>query len=207
MRGFEPEAVESTRADGAMYDDSEPEGEDAPAAGSEQVSAMRELAGLWVRSQSVISAYISANVVDAHHVEDLVQEVARVCAEKFDGFDRQRSFVSWALGIARHRLLKYYRSQHRDRLVLSEPALARLEAALERVQPETEERREALKICLGRIQGRRREVLEMRYRQDAKVTDVAQRFGMSASAVSVMLHRVRAALFACVQHHIGGQGA
>jgi RNA polymerase sigma-70 factor (ECF subfamily) len=181
--------------------------DDAEPRGADQVSAMRELAGLWVRSQSVISAYISANVVDAHHVEDLVQEVARVCAEKFDSFDRQRSFVSWALGIARHRLLKYYRSRHRDRLVLSEPALARLEAALERVQPETEERREALKVCLGRIQGRRREVLEMRYRQDAKVTDVAQRFGMSASAVSVMLHRVRAALFECVRHHIGGQGA
>jgi RNA polymerase sigma-70 factor (ECF subfamily) len=165
------------------------------------------LAGLWVRSQSVISAYISANVVDAHHVEDLVQEVARVCAEKFDSFDRQRSFVSWSLGIARHRLLKYYRSRHRDRLMLSEPALARLEAALEYVHPEAEERREALKTCLERIHGRRREVLELRYRQDAKVADVATRFGMSASAVSVMLHRVRAALFACVQRRLGGQGA
>ncbi len=181
--------------------------DDAKPAGPSHVVAMRELAGLWVQSQSVVSAYITANVVDAHHVEDLIQEVAQVCAEKFETFDRSRSFTSWALGIARHRLLKYYRTRHRDRLVLSEPALARLEAALERVQPETEERREALKACLGRIHGRRREVLDMRYRQNAKVTEVAERFGMSASAVSVMLHRVRTALFSCVQHHLGGKGA
>lgn len=177
---------------------------DSDSAASPQIAAMRELAGLWVQSQSVISAYITANVVDAHHVEDLVQEVAQVCAERFDSFDRERSFVAWALGIARHRLMKYYRTRHRDRLVLSEPALERLEAALERIHPEAEERREALRVCLGRIHGRRREVLDMRYSQNAKVGEVAERYGMSASAVSVMLHRVRAALFACVQQTVGG---
>jgi RNA polymerase sigma-70 factor, ECF subfamily len=72
---------------------------------SQQVALMRELAGYWVQSQSAVSAYIAANVVDLHHVEDLVQEVAQVCAEKFATFDRERSFVSWVLGIARHRLL------------------------------------------------------------------------------------------------------
>jgi RNA polymerase sigma-70 factor (ECF subfamily) len=93
----------------------------------------------------------------------------------------------------------------RDRLVLSEPALEQLEAALDRIHPETEERREALKLCLGRIEGRRREVLDMRYRENVKVADVATRFGMSASAVSVMLHRIRAALFACIQSRLSGQ--
>ena len=194
-----------------MVDDESVEGDstdgDATPEASPHVAAMRDLAGLWVQSQAVIAAYITANVVDAHHVEDLIQEVAQVCAEKFATFDRSRSFVSWALGIARHRLMKYYRTRHRDRLVLSEPALARLEAALERVHPEAEERREALKTCLGRIHGRRRDVLDMRYRQNAKVAEVAQRFGMSASAVSVMLHRVRATLFSCVQHYVGGRGA
>jgi RNA polymerase sigma-70 factor, ECF subfamily len=191
---------ETARRARTMHDD-EPSD-----AGSSQVAAMRELAGLWVQSQSVISAYITANVVDAHHVEDLVQEVAQICAEKFATFDRERSFVAWALGIARHRLMKYYRTRHRDRLVLSEPALARLEAALDRVHPEAEERREALKVCLGRIEGRRREVLDMRYRQNAPVAEVAERFQMSASAVSVMLHRVRAALFDCIRQRLRAEG-
>jgi RNA polymerase sigma-70 factor, ECF subfamily len=170
------------------------------------VAAMRDLAGLWVQSQPVISAYLTANVVDAHHAEDLVQEVAQVVAEKFASFDRERSFTSWAMGIARNRLLKYYRTHARDRIVLSEAALSRLGEGLERIEHETEERREALRICLERIQGRRREVLEMRYGESAAIPEIAQRFSMSASAVSVMLHRIRAVLHGCIAYQLANRG-
>ena len=169
---------------------------------SQQVALMRDLAGYWVQSQSAVSAYITANVIDLHHVDDLVQEVAQVCAEKFSTFDRERSFMSWALGIARHRLLKYYRARSRDRLVLSEPALERLEAGLVRVEHETEERRDAVRRCLQHVEGRRRQVLEMRYGTGLKVGDIATQLEMSASGVSVMLHKVRAALFNCVRREL-----
>jgi RNA polymerase sigma-70 factor, ECF subfamily len=165
-------------------------------------AAMRELAGLWVKSQPVISAYISANVIDLHHAEDLVQEVAQIVAERFTTFDRSRSFVSWTLGIARNRILKYYRSRSRDRLVLSEAALRNLGDTMEHIAHEGEDRREALRNCLEGIHGRRREVLEMRYRQNASIIDISQHYGMSASAVSVMLHRVRTVLYGCVERHM-----
>jgi RNA polymerase sigma-70 factor (ECF subfamily) len=167
-----------------------------------QVDSMRELAGLWVQSQSVISAYITANVYDLHHAEDLLQEVAQAVAESFDNFDRKHSFVSWALGIARNRILKYYRTRARDRMVLSEAALAHLSAAFENLEHESEDRREALKHCLQQITGRRREVLELRYRQSVRVNEIGQRFEMSPSAVSVMLHRIRVTLFECIERQL-----
>jgi RNA polymerase sigma-70 factor, ECF subfamily len=171
------------------------------------VVAARELAGLWVQSQPVISAYITANVVDSHHAEDLVQEVAQVVAEKFSSFDRHRSFTSWAIGIARNRLLKYYRSHARDRIVLSETALSRLGEGLERIEDEVEDRREALRICLERIQGRRREVLEMRYGESVAIPEIATRFDMSTSAVSVMLHRIRTALHSCIAYQLADRSS
>lgn len=167
-----------------------------------RVALMRELARLWVQSQPAVSAYIAASVYDIHHAEDLVQEVAQVVAEKFAEYDRRLSFTSWALGIARNRLLKYYRSRARDRLVLSEAALSRLGESLERVEPEAEDRRAALRNCLERITGRRRAVLEMRYSANARVADIARHFGMSADGVSVMLHRIRAVLFGCIQQQL-----
>jgi RNA polymerase sigma-70 factor (ECF subfamily) len=189
-----------------MTSDSEHQGPEAEGpADPNHVASMRELAGMWVQYQSAISAYLTANVADMHHAEDLVQEVAQVVAEKFASYDRERSFLSWALGIARNRLLKYYRTKARDRLVLSETALDRLGNALERVEGEAEDRREALKQCLQEIQGRRRQVLELRYRQNARVTEIASKFDMSSSAVSVMLFRIRAALFGCVQRKIAAQ--
>lgn len=170
------------------------------------VERMRDLAMYWVNSQSVISAYISANVVDSHHVEDILQEVAQVCAEKFSEYDRERSFISWALGIARNRILKYYRTRSRDRIVLSEAVLERLESALEKIEPEAEDRRDALRACLQKVTGRRRTVLDLRYRENIRVNEIAERFGMSSSAVSVMLHRIRTDLLQCVRRHLNLQG-
>jgi RNA polymerase sigma-70 factor (ECF subfamily) len=170
--------------------------------GDFDTESMRDLARLWVQSQPVISAYLTANVIDLHHAEDLVQEVAQVVAEKFAEYDRSRSFTSWSLGIARYRLLKYYRLRARDRLVLSEAALNKLSEALERIEHETEDRRAALRVCLEKVQGRRRQVLEMRYGENAKVGAIAEHFGMSADGVSVMLHRIRALLFECIERQL-----
>lgn len=175
--------------------------------GDSPVSAMRELARLWIQSQSAISAYLSANVIDVHHAEDLVQEVAQVVAEKFDEYDCDRSFTSWALGIARNRLLKYYRTRSRDRLVLSEAALTQLGTALERVEHEAEDRRHALRTCLERVEGRRRRVLEMRYGENVRVSEIAQQLGMSSDGVSVMLHRIRGMLHVCIEKQLARMAA
>jgi RNA polymerase sigma-70 factor (ECF subfamily) len=178
---------------------------DSPDDRDSPVGQMRELTAHWVNSQSVLSAYISANVSDAHHVEDIIQEVAQVCAEKFEEYDRDRSFVSWAMGIARNRILKYYRSRSRDRMVLSEAALERLEDALESLESEAEDRREALRYCIEKVVGRRSEVLQLRYREDQRVNEIAKKFQMSASAVSVMLHRVRTDLLECIDRRLRAQ--
>jgi RNA polymerase sigma-70 factor (ECF subfamily) len=169
-------------------------------------ASMRELARLWVQSQTAVSAYVTANVFDMHHADDLIQEVAQVAAEKFSTYDRERSFTSWVLGIARHRLLKYYRTRSRDRLILSEAALDRLASSMHRVEHEAEDRREALRVCLQRIEGRRRAVLDMRYSESAGISDIAKRFDMSASGVSVMLFRIRAALMNCIRQQLAKSG-
>ena len=97
--------------------------------------------------------------------------------------------------------MKYYRLRARDRLVLSEAALSKLSEALERMEHEAEDRRAALRRA-WRIQGRRRQVLEMRYGENAKVGDIAEQFGMSPDGVSVMLHRIRPLLFECIQRQL-----
>ena len=182
--------------------------EDDPQSGNSPAGGpARELAGYWVRSQSVISAYITANVFDRHHAEDILQDVASVVAENFSMFDRRQSFIAWTLGIARNRILKYYRTRAKERAVLSEDALVRLGEALERHQDDNEDRREALRNCLQQISGRRREVLELRYRDNVKVMDIAEQFRMSPSAVSVMLHRVRTMLHECIERQLAKIGA
>lgn len=178
----------------------------SPEEHSRPVEQMRDLAVFWVNAQPVLTAYIRANVTDVHHVEDILQEVARVCAEKFSEYDRERSFLSWVMGIARNRVLKYYRSCARDRMVLSEAALERFEVSLERLEPEAEDRREALRHCMEKVTGRRREVLQLRYRDNIRVMEIAEQFQMSTSSVSVMLHRIRTDLLDCIRRRLHLQG-
>ena len=83
--------------------------------------------------------------------------------------------------------------------MLSEAALVQLGNALERVEQEAEDRRIALRTCLERIEGRRRRVLEMRYGENVKVSEIAQQLGMSSDGVSVMLHRIRSVLHSCIE--------
>jgi RNA polymerase sigma-70 factor (ECF subfamily) len=177
--------------------------DDASAQGDKDAThAMRTLTRLWVRSQATVSAYITANVSDLHHAEDLVQEVAQVAAEQFAQYDTNRSFTAWTLGIARLRVLKYYRSQSRDRLVLNESALERLADALEELAPQAERRREALRNCLERVEGQRREAVQLRYHEGLAVSEIAEKLATSPSSVSVMLHRIRKSLLECIQRRL-----
>ena len=167
---------------------------------------MREMASHWVKSQAVVSAFITSNVIDIHHADDLIQETATAVADKFHTYDPSRPFTPWVLAIARNLLLKYYRTRSRDRLVLSEEALKSYGAAFERVEEEVEGRRQALRSCLQEMKGRSHQLLQMRYEGNLKLKEIGERLEISASAVSVMLFRVRAVLEKCIRSHLAKWG-
>ena len=169
---------------------------------SSRDDSLRDMASHWVTSQSVVSAYLTANVVDLHHAEDLIQETAKAVAEKYDTYDESRSFTPWVLSIARNQLLKYYRTRSRDRLVLSETALASYGEAFEHIADESEDRRLALRKCLDSVKGKSRRVLEMRYENGMKTQEIGEHLEIAASTVSVMLYRVRTSLEDCIRKQI-----
>lgn len=165
--------------------------------------ARPQLAALWEQARPAVFAYLTATVYDFHRAEDLLQEVAVAIAGKFHAYDPQRSFLAWAIGIARNRTLLYFREQARDRQHFSETTLQNLSNAAEQLSPDDGSfRREALRHCLGKIVGRRRRVLDLRYTGDQSIAAIASQLGMTANAVKIMLHRVRAALEECVERRL-----
>ena len=179
-----------------MGDDRTPHG------GDNAAGDLATLARLWMQVQGPISAYVTANTRDFHHAEDVLQEVGRVVAEKFSEYDQGRSFTAWTLGIARHCLLSHYRDSARDRLVLSEEALRRVEVAVENVSAEGERRRIALRGCMEKLREPQREVLTLRYEEGLGVAAIADRRKTTASTISVTLHRVRRRLLECIERRL-----
>jgi len=166
------------------------------------------LASLWEQARPAVFAYLTATVYDFHRAEDLLQEVAVAIAGQFRSYDRERSFLAWAMGIARNRTLLYYREQARGRRHFSEDTLQLLDAAAQQLDPaEGREKRDALRQCLRQVNGRRRRALEMRYSAGLKIAEIAAQLSVTGNAVKILLHRVRTTLEECVKRKLAEEEA
>lgn len=174
-----------------------------PAPDSNPAAAMKRFAGLWVRSQTTVASYVYAAVRDTHEAEDVLQVIAEAAVEAFDSYDPDRSFTGWVLGIARHRVLHHNRTRGRDRHVFGEKALSLIADAHAELDEEQDDRRAALKVCMGELTERSRELIDLRYRADLKPADIAERVGMTPGALNVALHRVRQSLADCIRRRLG----
>jgi RNA polymerase sigma-70 factor (ECF subfamily) len=72
---------------------------------------------LWTHAQTVVSAFVTSVVWDFAARGDLLQEIAVAVIESFERYDSSRSFIGWALGIARNQVGLYLRRVRRDRLI------------------------------------------------------------------------------------------
>src|SRR4051812_25991467 len=177
-------------------------GEDIEPARQLAADSRQALATHWVKAQPIVAAFIASVVRDSHRTDDLLQEVARISAVKFDEYDPSRPFTSWVLGIARYEILRYRRSQGRNRVLFSDLLVENLAEDFQAQSEHSEDRRRALRDCLEEISGRRRLVLEMRYQRDLRPPDIAERLGITPNAVLLLLHRTRRILADCISRRL-----
>ncbi len=157
---------------------------------------------LWVPAQPIVSSYVFSSVRNSHDAEDLLQEIASAAFNDFAEFDQSRSFVAWVLGIAKYRLLTYYRSQSAQKMVFDESTLANLASAHEHLETQASPRRYALRKCLQRVDGKKRQVLQWRYAEDRSVASIAEQLNATPNAVSMMLYKSRKFLLQCIQRTV-----
>jgi RNA polymerase sigma-70 factor (ECF subfamily) len=162
-----------------------------------------EVARLWTAAMPVVLAFLRSGVPRLHDAQDLLQDVAVEAVRRFDTYDPSRSFVGWALGIARNKLKAHYRDHLTSQRILSDLALSRLAEAMQRIARETTDTADALDRCLGRVEAKSMQLLDMRYVQDLSCAEIAQATGASVSAVKVALHRLRAVLHRCIEERLG----
>src|SRR6185436_9715320 len=181
-------------------------GEEIEPARQLAADSRQALATHWVKAQPVVAAFIASIVRDSHRADDLLQEVARISAVKFDEYDSSRAFTSWVLGIARYEILRFRRSQGRSRVMFSDTLLENLIEDFQDQSEHSEDRRRALRDCLDGLSGRRRIVLEMRYQRDLRPPDIAERLGITSNAVLLLLHRTRRILADCISRRLLREG-
>lgn len=165
-----------------------------------------QLAALWTQAQPVVSAYIRTLLPDFHQGEEVLQRVAVVLVRKFETYDPARPFVPWAIGFARFEVLRYRRDHATDRHQFDTDIVEQVAELYQSEQIDFSGFRGALHDCVGKLQGRNRQALSLRYTQDVGPTEIAQEMDMSANAVRQLLHRVRASLRKCIESAIAKTG-
>jgi len=178
--------------------------EHPPERSSSQAKASQFAAHL-AAAQERLFGYIHSLVRDFNDADDLFQQSAIVLWRKFDSFDPSRSFIAWAMGIARFEITNFLRTRGRSRLYFSDDLnLMLIEAQEDMTDDELEARRAALSKCVERLRERDRTLLNDFYGGGLKVIDFAGQVGRSSHSVHNSLRRIRRGLFECIRRTMGG---
>ncbi|NLF07774.1 MAG: sigma-70 family RNA polymerase sigma factor [Pirellulaceae bacterium] len=160
----------------------------------------------WTKAQPFVAAYITSLLRDFHRAEDVLQQVAVTLVRKYHEYDPERPFLSWALGIARLEALKEQRRSARDRHVFSNDLTEKLTDAYEKIGSRYESFLPMLDECLEEVDTRARRAFDLRYVEDLKPADMAERLGMTPGAVRVLLHRARTVVRECLDRRTEQMG-
>jgi RNA polymerase sigma-70 factor (ECF subfamily) len=173
--------------------------EEGSMAGKSVAARKEEFAELLGHDQARLFGYIHSLVRDLNDADDLFQQTTLILWRKFDEFDRQRSFFSWACGIARLEVANFVRARGRQRLVFSDDlSLLLIEAQEEMSRNEVEDRREALTRCIEKLRSQDRDLLTECYSDEDGVQSAALRRGRYPQSVFNSLRRIRRTLLECI---------
>jgi RNA polymerase sigma-70 factor (ECF subfamily) len=172
----------------------------------QQVDDREQFLTLFLQHEADLRAFIAALVRDRHVREDLFQEVALVLWRQFPTYQAERSFGAWARGIAANKILQRRSVDARFPLALAPEAIDAVLAAYQRTEEKTNRWTEALHYCLERLSQSARQFLALRYRDELKPAEIAQRTGRTLDAVYQTLSRLRAKLDACIRRRLTADG-
>jgi RNA polymerase sigma-70 factor (ECF subfamily) len=156
----------------------------------------------WTLAQPAVSAFVHAWVQDRTERDDVLQEVAVAVLESYETYDPSRPFLPWALGIARHLAADSLRRRRRRPLLLGQEAAEALAGAVAEVADAERDRLSHLSRCIQELDGRAREICELRYRQDLAPSAIASMLGIQPNTAAKALQRVREQLRQCIERRV-----
>jgi RNA polymerase sigma-70 factor (ECF subfamily) len=158
---------------------------------------------LVLKYQARLRSFLFSRTGGRDVADDIAQEVFLVAFMRLDEYDPERPAFPWIMGIAHNKLREHWRRLVREKCV--DPLDAFVAVTLAGDEPDMravdvhEQRLEALRACLERVEGVSRSVLDMTYVDKLTSSQIGKRINKEATAVRVLLHRVRRGLGECIQ--------
>jgi RNA polymerase sigma-70 factor (ECF subfamily) len=166
-----------------------------------------DFATLWAESYERIRAYVRISIPSLHDSDDVIQETAMAIAKDIDRYDPSRPFLDWAIGIARHRILQFYRKRGRDRrMIFDVDTLMAIEQGFLAAEPKFNDYQEALQVCIDHLPKRAKKIVELRYLNCLNAEQIAHSLGFRVQSVYTRLSQIRQGLRECIQRRLSLSG-
>ena len=177
-----------------------------PRESHDETQSRKRLMVLMTKHQRQIFSYIYTLVPNRSDAEDLLQETSLVICEKFNDFEDGTDFVAWACQIAYWRV-RYSRQKFaRSKVVFDQEIVDIVAQTSGEMADESNDRHEALALCLQKLHTRDRELLLARYEPGGGVEEAARRSGRTVKTAYKALTRLRKLLLDCVSTRLASQG-
>lgn len=160
----------------------------------------------WLQSRHMVAAYVRSQVINEHDADDITQKVAIDAATNFERYDIERPFAYWVIGIAKRQIALHFREHRRDRHTFDQTLLDQMTDVYVDVADELAEQTVALKHCLGKLNQRGQDIIEMRYQQSLKPNEIASRIGTTSTSIRSLLYRLRNQLEDCIKKQLSAMG-
>lgn len=162
-----------------------------------------DLARQFIQHRDLLYGYVFALTRDHEVAEDLVQDVGVSILTEATRGTHPDHFISWARGLARHRVADHYRrlaSRRQHEMPFEEFAdavdLAFAEDA--RTPEDQQQQLKLLRECLGELTARVRTIIDLRYHGRRSLDEIAASLSWTPASIKVALCRARRTLADCV---------
>ncbi len=157
-------------------------------------------------SQSAIRGYCHASLGQSDEAKEALQRTSITLWRKCGDWDPATDFMRWAISVAKFEVLGVVRDRNRQHArFVFDPDVVELmsEEAAHTISPKAE----ALESCLGKLSDTNREALAAHYVHGHSIQEISASCGKGASAVKVMLLRLRGKLRECIESRMMNGGA
>jgi RNA polymerase sigma-70 factor (ECF subfamily) len=165
---------------------------------------------LFLQSQRRLYGFILASIPNPHDADDLLQETNAVMWEKFDEFsaagDPTTDFAAWGMKIARYKVLQHIDRRGRTATPFAPQTLTLIGDTMAKLGRDADAVHDALTDCLAKLPDRDRQIIRLRYEEDASTQSVAASIGGSVFTMYKRLNRIYGDLLGCIRHTLGWEG-
>jgi RNA polymerase sigma-70 factor, ECF subfamily len=162
-------------------------------------SAALDFEALYRAARDDVYAYVATLLRDRSAAEDVTAAAFERAYRKQRTYKASRgSERAWLFGIARNAALDELRRRKRAAALAAEPA--DVDAAPPEDAAEKALRRAAVRVALGRIEPRERELIALKFHAGLDNSEIAAVLGVSVSNAGTQLHRAMTKLREAVEH-------